>query len=212
MDIVDTLRYDEALMTRELDEPRREAALIERLREIYRSQGLAVPDRVLEEGAGVLKESRFVYTPPKPGWARTVAQLWVNRGRIGKTALALLAAVGLAWAVYAFGIAGPEHRRAEQQRLELADRLPRALDQAHAEPLPRRALSLPAREPTRSPMTAGRRSGAATPPRRGKRLANWRPCAAISDASTRCVSCHGPTSRVACGAFPAAIPSLETTT
>jgi hypothetical protein len=145
MDIVDTLRHDEALITRELDEPRREAALIERLREIYRSQGIAVPDRVLHDGVRALKESRFVYTPPEPGWGRTLAHLWVNRGRIGKLALALLAAVGVAWAVYVFGIAGPEQRRAEQQRLELTERLPRALEQVLAEAVAE-ARAQPARE------------------------------------------------------------------
>ena len=43
MDVVDTLRHNQDLALRELDEPRREAELIDRLREIYRGQGIAVP-------------------------------------------------------------------------------------------------------------------------------------------------------------------------
>src|SRR4051812_44322350 len=67
MDVVDTLRHQDSLVARELDETRREAQLIERLRQIYRGQGIEVPDRVLQEGVRALKESRFVYTPqPRP--------------------------------------------------------------------------------------------------------------------------------------------------
>ena len=66
MDVVDTLRHQDNLVARELDETRREAQLIERLRQLYRGQGIEVPDRVLHEGVGALKESRFVYTPPTP--------------------------------------------------------------------------------------------------------------------------------------------------
>ena len=56
MDVVDTLRHQENLVSRELDEERREAELIERLRQIYRGQGIEVPDRVLQEGVKALKE------------------------------------------------------------------------------------------------------------------------------------------------------------
>ena len=92
MDVVDTLRHNQDLVLRELDEPRREAELIDRLREIYRGQGIAVPDSVLHEGVRALKESRFLYTPPAPGWRTTLAHWWVRRHRIGKVALAGAAA------------------------------------------------------------------------------------------------------------------------
>ena len=45
MDVVDTLRHQDNLVARELDETRREAQLIERLRQIYRGQGIEVPER-----------------------------------------------------------------------------------------------------------------------------------------------------------------------
>src|SRR3954451_17958329 len=39
MDVVDTLRHQDNLVTRELNETRSEAQLIERMRQIYRDQG-----------------------------------------------------------------------------------------------------------------------------------------------------------------------------
>ena len=133
MDVVDTLRHNQDFVARELDEPRREAALIDRLRDIYRGQGITVADAVLQAGVQALKESRFVYSPPQPGWRTTLAHLWVKRHRLGQIIFGGVAALVLVWAVYHFGIVGPERRRVEAQRIELTDRLPRALTQAHAE-------------------------------------------------------------------------------
>src|SRR5919112_5084600 len=56
MDVVDTLRHQENLVSRELSEEQRDAELLERLRQIYRGQGIEVPDRVLQEGVNALKE------------------------------------------------------------------------------------------------------------------------------------------------------------
>ena len=133
MDVVDTLRHNQDLALRELDEPRREAELIDRLREIYRGQGIAVPDSALDEGVRALKESRFLYAPPAPGWRTTVAHWWVRRHKIAKVGFAVAVAIGLAWAIYEFGVVGPAERRAQEQRLELTERLPKALERAHAE-------------------------------------------------------------------------------
>ena len=36
------------------------------------------------EGVKALRESRFAYEPPKPGFARSLALAWINRGRIGR--------------------------------------------------------------------------------------------------------------------------------
>ena len=142
MDVVDTLRHQETLVTRELDESRREAELLERLRQIYRGQGIAVPDRVLQEGVKALKESRFVYTPPAPGLGRTLAMIWVQRGRVGRGLLGLLAALGIGAGVYYAAVVMPERQRIEQARIEaerveaeLTQRLPQALAAGHAEVL-----------------------------------------------------------------------------
>ncbi len=43
MDVVDTLRHEERLVTRELNEAAREAELVERLRSIYASQASTFP-------------------------------------------------------------------------------------------------------------------------------------------------------------------------
>src|SRR5262245_66107925 len=96
VDVVDTLRHREDLVARELNEEGREGELVARLRQIYRDQGIDVPDRVLAEGVKALKDSRFVYTPPPPSWRRTWLTWWVRRESYGKRlgiALAALLAV-----------------------------------------------------------------------------------------------------------------------
>jgi len=140
MDVVDTLRHQEGLITRELDETRRDAELIERLRGLYRGQGIAVPDRVLTEGVRALKESRFVYSPPQPGIGTALARLWIARGKVGAGLVAAPVVIGLGWGGYEFGVAAPERQRAEAARVEaervsldLTQRLPRALEAGHAE-------------------------------------------------------------------------------
>src|SRR3712207_4543989 len=102
MDVVDTLRHQENLVSRQLGEEDRDAQLLQRLREIYRGQGIEVPDRILQEGVQALKEQRFVYAPPNPSFARTVARAWVNRARIGRLLLSLLVLLGLGWGAYRF--------------------------------------------------------------------------------------------------------------
>jgi hypothetical protein len=152
MDVVDTLRHTETIVDRELNAEQREADLLRRLRDIYRGQGIEVPDRVLQEGVRALDERRFVYTPPAPGLARTLATAWVDRGRVGRGLVALIAAAGLAWGAYYVGVERPAAERAEQAqvqaertRIDLAERLPRALDQAH-EDVVREAQAAAARE------------------------------------------------------------------
>ena len=97
--------------------------LIERLREIYASQGIDVPDHVLEEGVSALKEDRFAYTPPPENFSTRLARLYISRGKWGKPLLAGLGAVLLVFAAYALLIRGPAER-------ELAQ-LPSRLDKQH---------------------------------------------------------------------------------
>jgi hypothetical protein len=142
MDVVDTLRHREALVSRELSKEQRDGQLLERLRQIYRGQGIEVPDRILLEGVQALEEQRFVYHPPGPSFARTVARAWVNRGQIGRVLLILVALLGCGWGAYHFGVAEPARRqaeeaqlRAERNRVELAERLPAALTRGHEDVL-----------------------------------------------------------------------------
>ena len=128
MDVVDTLRHDERIALKELDADTRDAAMIARLREIYTSQGIAVSDRILQEGVESLKQNRFVYAPPAAGFQRTLALLYVNRARWGKWLLigvVLLLAAILAWR---FLVVAPRERAAEALRTELSQTLPADLD------------------------------------------------------------------------------------
>ena len=84
MDVVDTLRHRDDLVRREMSDEARESELIARLRQIYRDQGIEVPDHVLADGVKALKDSRFVYTPPPASWKRTLLTLWTKRETHGK--------------------------------------------------------------------------------------------------------------------------------
>lgn len=129
MDVVDTLRHREHVIDRELSEDAREADLVERLRKIYAAQGIEVPDRILKDGVEALKKSRFVYDPPTPGLSVWLAHAYVSRWRWGRyLAIAGLALV-VAWGAYTFGYRMPAERRAEAQRIELSETIPRDLDQ-----------------------------------------------------------------------------------
>jgi hypothetical protein len=123
MDVVDTLRHQQVLIERELNAEDRDRKLIERLREIYASQGIDVPDHVLEEGVAALKEDRFAYTPPPENFSTRLARLYISRGKWGKPLLAGLGAVLLVLLAYALLIRGPAER-------ELAQ-LPSKLEKQH---------------------------------------------------------------------------------
>jgi Family of unknown function (DUF6384) len=133
MDVVDTLRHEQDLVSRELDEEGREAELVERLRTIYRNQGIEVPDNVIADGVKALKDSRFVYTPPKPGFGTTLARLWVERRRIGGWVGGVAAVLALAVFAYQAFVVAPQRRAAQAARTELGETLPKSLAQAYSE-------------------------------------------------------------------------------
>jgi len=131
MDVVDTIRHRELLVERELDQGTRDDQLRDRLREIYKGQGIEVPDSVIDEGIKALKDSRFVYVPPKPSLNVSLAKMWVNRGPIfSRVALVLVAVVAL-WAAYYFLVQRPGQLSAENARIELAETLPKALNASY---------------------------------------------------------------------------------
>jgi hypothetical protein len=139
MDVVDTLRHRELMLEREVTAEDRDQRLLVRLREIYAGQGIAVTDDVLSQGVAALREERFVYTAPAPSFGRSLALLYVSRGRWGKWvggALALAAAAAVAFQLL---VVWPERRAAETlpKELESAYQLivgetkdPKALEQA----------------------------------------------------------------------------------
>ena len=128
MDVVDTLRHQQTLVMRELDADSREAQLFARLREIYRGQGIEVPDSVLREGVAALRESRFGYEPPKPGLAVTLARIYVGRRRWGPIVVALLLALLISVGGYFLVYRPLQQSQAEAARVELAEGLPARMD------------------------------------------------------------------------------------
>jgi hypothetical protein len=127
MDVVDTLRHQDALIQKELTQEGRDEGLKARLREMYESQGLTVTDRILDEGIKALRESRFTYTPRGTGFARTLANLWVRRRAVGTglAAIIVVLAVVVGWNAIR---SGSEQRAAEEARIELTETLPRQLE------------------------------------------------------------------------------------
>ena len=133
MDVVDTVRHREDLVHRELNDSGREAELIERLREIYRQQGIEVTDQVLEAGVKALKESRFTYTPKPASWQRTAFELWVKRKRYGSFAAVALAALLSTCSYQYLAVTRPARLAQETLRVEVTETLPKAIRQSHAE-------------------------------------------------------------------------------
>lgn len=133
MDVVDTIRHRDDLVRRELNDEAREAELIERLREIYRQQGIEVSDTVLAEGVKALKESRFTYTPQPPSLKRTMFEIWAGRRRYGPFAAALAGVVVFAFGYHYFNVTRPAQLAEEQARIEITETLPRSIRQAHAD-------------------------------------------------------------------------------
>lgn len=127
MDVVDTLRHREALVERELSGEERRTRLIERLREVYRSQGITVPDRILEEGVDALEQDRFVYKPKSGGFAFTLARLYVTRARWGRALGIAVGVVVVAFLAWLFLIEQPAQRRAANLEIELTETIPARL-------------------------------------------------------------------------------------
>ncbi len=127
MDVVDTLRHDRKLVERELNDEARRADLIDRLREIYRSQGIEVSDELLAEGVRALEEDRFTYKPPNPEALTTrLARLYVTRWDWGKWVVGIVAGILLIWAVNYIAYERPKALQEAAQASELA-KLPETL-------------------------------------------------------------------------------------
>lgn len=132
MDIVDTLRHDMRIAERELDDGKRRAEMKKRLGEIYASQGISVPDDMLEEGVRALEQDRFTYKSRATGLQAGLARLYVKRGKLGMALGVLLVAGALAWAGWYFGLERPRLAREAAVAAELS-RGSERLDAAMAE-------------------------------------------------------------------------------
>lgn len=127
MDVVDTLRHREVLVETELSAEVRRARMIDRLREVYRSQGITVPDRILEEGVDALEKDRFVYKARTGGLSFTLARLYVTRARWGRVvgiAVGVIVVAALAWV---FLVQQPANRREAAVAVELSETIPARL-------------------------------------------------------------------------------------
>ena len=134
MDVVDTLRHERMLITRDIDSEVRRDTLVDRLRDIYRGQGIDVPDDILMDGVTALEEERFRYHPPRESLGTKLALLYINRGKWLPLFATLLAVIGLGWAVNHAAFERPA--QVEQARIErLADALPAQLDTAYSSAL-----------------------------------------------------------------------------
>lgn len=121
MDVVDTLRHDQSLVERELNDESRRKALIDRLREIYRGQGLEVPDHILEEGVRALEEDRFTYKPPPEDALSTrLARLYVTRMDWGRYVLGALAAIAVLWTAHYVLVSRPQALQKAERARQLA--------------------------------------------------------------------------------------------
>ncbi len=114
MDVVDTLRHQQALIDAELQDDRRREQFVARVQAIYRSQGIEVEEAVIHEGVRALEENRFVYVPPARTWSVRLAEIYVERGKWAKRTALVLLLVGAVWAAFAV----PAHfaRRSQVER------------------------------------------------------------------------------------------------
>ena len=116
MDVVDTVRHDKRLVDRELNDEKRRAELIEELRNIYKGQGIDVPDAVLEEGVKAIEEKRFVYTPPPQSFQVRLARIYATRESWGRRAVGIATALAVALGVWYFAVERP--RAVERAAIE----------------------------------------------------------------------------------------------
>jgi len=145
MDVVDTLRHQQVLIDRELNAEDRDRKLVARLREIYASQGIDVPDHVLEEGVEALKQDRFTYTAGPDNFQSRLARLYIRRDKWGKPLLLGLGAVLIVVLAYTLLIRGPAQRELAALPVKLEQRHEQLLAQAKGETARERSEALYAR-------------------------------------------------------------------
>lgn len=124
MDVVDTLRHRAQLVDHEINAEARRVDLLGRLRDIYKAQGIEVPDHILEDGVKALEERRFSYTPPKDSFSVKLAKLYVSRKTWGRPlayGAAGIAALGIGYQAF---VAGPAQARAAEIENQLNSVLP----------------------------------------------------------------------------------------
>lgn len=119
MDVVDTLRHKELMLAREVTADERDEDLLKRLRGIYTGQGIKVTDEILTQGVKALREERFVYRPPPATFGRSLAHVYVTRGRWGKWVGGLVVLLAVAALSFQLFVRGPELRMVRELPADL---------------------------------------------------------------------------------------------
>jgi len=127
MDVADTLRHGIDIPVAPVPSPA-DQVLIERLRALYLQQGIEAPEAVLSEGIAAMADRRFVYAPPRPSLATSVARLYIGRQKWGRPVLAVALALAIGLGGYFFGYLPYRDAEAEKARLELSQDLPAQID------------------------------------------------------------------------------------
>lgn len=127
MDVVDTLRHEQNLLTRDLNADDRRAALIERLRGIYDAQGIDVPDAVLMDGVLALEQERFKFVPAEAGFGTKLAHYYIGRKKWLPLVYTLLVVVFGAWTVNYAAFVRPNKVETRRVTSLLDEALPKRL-------------------------------------------------------------------------------------
>ena len=130
MDVVDTLRHDRAMVARDMANVERREDLIERLRVIYKAQGIDVPDSVLMDGVMALENERFAYHPPKQGFSTKLARLYIRRRKWLPLIYTLIFIFGAVSAVNYVGFVRPAQLQTAKVERLLSQDLPAQLEDA----------------------------------------------------------------------------------
>jgi hypothetical protein len=107
------------VLARELMAGERDEDLLKRLRDIYTGQGIEVTDEILTQGVTALREERFVYRPPAATFGRSLAHLYVTRGRWGKWVGGLVVLAAVAAVSFQLFVRGPELRMVRELPADL---------------------------------------------------------------------------------------------
>ena len=121
MDVVDTLRHRKLALDDILAKD--DEALIDKIRGIYRDQGIDVSDHTIRDAVDALKEERFSYKPPTKGWRLRLAYAYIDRAKWGKR-IALVSVIGalVVAANYAFESYKERKRQTEIEARKASER------------------------------------------------------------------------------------------
>lgn len=99
-----------------------------RLAATYESIGMSVPETALQDGVAAHRDRRFAYTGAKPGFAATLAGIYVGRRRWLPATTAIVLMLVIALGGYFLVYKPYRDGQAERARVELAETLPAEMD------------------------------------------------------------------------------------